>query len=70
MVTKGDSRWWREMSWEFGINIYLLPSIRQVNTDLPGHTSTADSTGWIRELRSRVLHNVARKKGGITIKNG
>ena len=36
MVTKGDSRWWREMSWEFGINIYLLPSIRQVNTDLPG----------------------------------
>ena len=36
MVTKGDSRWWGEMSWEFGINIYLLPSIRQVNRALPG----------------------------------
>ena len=36
MVTKGDSRWRGEMSWEFGINIYLLPSIRQVNRDLPG----------------------------------
>ena len=36
MVTKGDSRWWGEMSWEFGINIYFLPSIRQVNRALPG----------------------------------
>ena len=31
MVTKGDSRWWGEMSWEFGINIYLLPSIGEGN---------------------------------------
>ena len=36
MVTKGDSRQWGEMSWEFGINIYLLPSVRQANRDLPG----------------------------------
>ena len=36
MVTKGDSRRWGEMSWEFGINIYLLSSVRQANRDLPG----------------------------------